>query len=206
MGVAMAYAKTLWAEIRAEYESGQHASLDDAYAAFAARHKKGKKGAKIPTLRGVRNKSKKEQWDKGRHEDEIEAQKKELAIDRFARIGLTPETVAEQVKTGVMLGSPDGPVMQRIDKTLAALAETHNPELLPMLRMRVEELVADLRTALGYIDQYNKMTGGHAPRETKLSGKVGISATIEDSRTAEELNRELKETLRDLATAQKRRG
>jgi hypothetical protein len=211
IGGLMAYSKELWEEIKAEYESGQYESLDKAYAAFekkkgVKRTKVGKfykNSTKIPTLESVRFRAKMDKWDKYRYEDAIEARQANSAIERFAKVGLVPEEVARYIAGGVRLASEDSPSMRRIEKFMSDAKEEGGVSgtMFPFLRGLIDDLLQDYRTALGYIREYNEMTGGYAPRESKVTNKHTGSVAVEDNRSSEDIARNIVKILADLGVA-----
>ena len=202
----MAFSKKIWAKARALYESGKFDSIDTTYKAFQKWAIKAKNRPKIPTLVTVRNHAKREQWDRGANEDKILDAARGVTEEMFARHGAPRDKRVEMVAKGILTADPSGnPYVEASAAKIKELVEDGwDVDKWIVARRLWEDLQSDLNVAVKYLKEGNAMIGDYAPKETKLSGRVGVSHSIEpDGRTLEQVGRSLAKMFNDIKIAYK---
>lgn len=149
-----------WANLKALWESGQFGSVDQLYDYGKTTFKK------MPPQSSIYDKIKQEGWDKAKNREIID-KKIELS---YAEYFESQEMGAEERTKRVCLGI-DAP--KRTAKIIVDYATQNGGKIDDdTLKKFAQMMQYDLRTAEGYLDMANKMTGGYAATKIKHSGSI----------------------------------
>lgn len=164
---------TEWATLRAEFETGAYASVDDFFDRFVA-----EKYRKRVKLRTIRDKVTEESWTKKALEPQIKANVERLSVEMYTRLGLPPERVAQVTAKAINdVLATEEELMDRI-RRLAAPGTAYDDAAFKAFVELARKYVVDKNCAAKFADQYHKVTGAYAAQEVKHSGHVTVGHNL----------------------------
>ena len=175
------YSLKVWANVRAQYETGQF-SMESIGKLFG-----------IPA-KTIEYQCIKQRWVKGKTAASLAIRINESNLERFTRLGMPPDTVAEKVLDGITW---ENSCIERIARQIESIENENKgteeddgedkskdvSSTLKLLGSIIKDMAEFKRISLLYIQEYNKMTGNYAPTKTEVS----VHPLIPDNLSRDEL-------------------
>lgn len=161
-----------WAQVRAEFETGAYASIDEFFDRYVC-----KKYANRVKIRTVRGKSTTEVWAKKALAPQIKANVERLSVEMYTRLGLPPERVAQVTAKAI------NDVLVTEAELMARIRELSKGDAFDVGQLQTfvriaKEYISDKNSAAKFTDQYHKVTGSYAAQEVKHSGHVTVGHSL----------------------------
>lgn len=166
------YSLKIWQNVRAQYETGQF-SVKDLSKLF---------GIAATTIQYQLDHQK---WIKGKTSGAIALRIQESTIDRFTRLGMPPDKVAQRVLEGIECTTD---TIKKIADRLKEIEVDDLPaqKILQKIGSIIKDLAEFKKVSLLYIQEYNRMIGGYAPTKSEITGANG-SPLIPDKMSKDDI-------------------
>lgn len=166
------YSLKVWDNVRSQYETGQF-SVKDLSKLF---------GIAATTIQYQLDHHR---WIKGKTSGAIALRIQESTLDRFTRLGMPPDKVAQRVLEGIECTTD---TIKKIADRLKEIEVDDLPaqKILQKIGSIIKDLAEFKKVSLLYIQEYNRMIGGYAPTKTEITGANG-SPLIPDKMTKDDI-------------------
>lgn len=166
------YSLKIWQNVRAQYETGQY-TIDELQKMFGI------------SRDSIQYQSNHQGWIKGKKSETIIRRIQENTLERFARLGMPPDKVAQRVLEGIECTTD---TIKKIADRLKEIEVDDLPaqKILQKIGSIIKDLAEFKKVSLLYIQEYNRMIGGYAPTKTEITGANG-SPLIPDKMTKDDI-------------------
>ena len=148
------YTLRVWANIRAQYETGKF-TIDELQKLFGI------------SRNTIQFQCIKNGWVKGKTAETIAYRINESTLDCFVRLGMPPEKVNQRVLEGIETSTDS--IIKIADRLKEIQADATTEEILKKIGSIIKDLAEFKRISLLYIQEYNKMIGNYAPAKSEVT-------------------------------------